>query len=505
MSYRSRIWLSLACVTALALLHLPHPFEWDQTTFLYGAHALARGGALYREWWDVKQPAIYVFYVLAGWLFGFDEVGVHALEVLWWTAFAAVLAAGLHRRSAGDAWRAPLLVAGVYWAAVGPWHLTQVEGLVGFPLWLATAWGATAADGEAPGRAFAAGLAGAAVLLLKLALAPVLALVWLVESLHAWRLPAPPAPATRRRSTARWFARAALPLLLGLALPLAAVVVHEARLGLLERLRWTTFDVPRAMLDAVHGTRVGVLMDGITWFTLRWAPVIGLAGAGAAEAWRTRDRLGLALIAWTAGGAAVVLAQRTSWWQYHWLLLTPPLGVLASIGAGALVRDTPASTRGPARVALALMFAGLVAIVGDKAITLARHRLALGPAQRRAYQEQVSQLYARADMETAFLDSAGALPGSIFSIDDPAIYWRSHRTPAMAYRGVRFYGQMVRADWDSLARALEAAPPAYVFVDADNLTRVTRSVEAAPMRAMLDRDYRPARGDALGAWWARVR
>src|SRR5436309_13003867 len=100
---------------------------------MLGARTLAAGGVLYRDWWAVKQPGIYAFFVTAGRLFGWNERGVHLLEVLWMTGFAAVLAAMLARRRPGVAWLAPLLVVGVYWAAVGPWHLTQVEGLVGLP------------------------------------------------------------------------------------------------------------------------------------------------------------------------------------------------------------------------------------------------------------------------------------------------------------------------------------------------------------------------------------
>lgn len=490
---------ALIAVALLGALHLPYPFEWDQATFLTGAKVLAHGGTLYRDWWDVKQPAIYAFYVAAGRAFGFSESGVHALELLWMLALACAVTLALRARKPQAAWLAPLLTVGIYWAAVGPWHLTQVEGLVGLPLWLATWWGSLAADGRSPWRALLAGLSGAVVLLFKLALAPVVALVWLVALVHA---------ATRARAPAgRIAAGFVLPALAGLAVPLALVIAHEARLGLLPTLRWTTFTYPGYLLSQVRGTRVNALFDGVSWFALRWAPVLALAAAGAAEAWRARDRLGLCLMAWIGSGAAVVLAQRTSWWQYHWLLLDVPLGVLAALGASALWQALPDS-RGARRLAggfAAMLFLAPGVLTLEKLTLLARDRLALGAAHARIHQERVSELYSRVDAEVQFLASAGARPGPLFVIDDPVYYLRSGRAAVAALRGVRFYPYMRAAEWDSLGRQLRADPPAYVLVESEFAPLVDDSAAAAPVRALLARDYRPLRRDARGEWWERAR
>lgn len=497
--FRATAFAVLALLAALGALHLPHPFEWDQATFVTGAKVLSAGGALYRDWWDVKQPAIYAFYVTAGRAFGFSEPGVHLLELLWMLALAALLMVALRRRDARAAWLAPLLAVGMYWAAVGPWHLTQVEGLVGLPLWLATWWGSEAAEGRRPWLALLAGAAGALVLLFKLALAPVLALVWLVALLHA--------AARARVSVGRLVFAVALPTLVGLTLPLAWVLAHEARLHLLPTLRWTTLSYPAYLLSRVRGTRVNTLFDGLSWFALRWAPVLALAAAGAVEAWRARWRLGLCLIAWVATGAAVVLAQRTSWWQYHWLLLDVPLGVLAATGASALWQSVPADhlARRAAAVSALALFAAPGLLVVEKATLLARDHFALGAAHRRAYQERVSQLYQRADDETAFLADSTARPGSIFIVDDPIYYMRSGRHAVSALKGVRFYPFLRAAEWDSLGRELAADPPVYVFVESEFVPLVEDSAASAPVRAWLARDYRPLRRDALGAWWERVR
>src|SRR4051812_3485729 len=87
--------LPLVVVAVLAGIHLPYPFAGDQALFLLGAAALDRGEVLYVDFWDIKQPGIYLFFWLAGHLFGFSEVGVHLLELSWQGVFTIVLIATL--------------------------------------------------------------------------------------------------------------------------------------------------------------------------------------------------------------------------------------------------------------------------------------------------------------------------------------------------------------------------------------------------------------------------
>jgi hypothetical protein len=84
--------LPLIIVAALASIHLPYPFAGDQTLFLLGAAALDRGEVLYVDFWDIKQPGIYLFFWLAGRLFGFSKIGVHLLELIWQLKFPAIAA-----------------------------------------------------------------------------------------------------------------------------------------------------------------------------------------------------------------------------------------------------------------------------------------------------------------------------------------------------------------------------------------------------------------------------
>jgi len=61
---------------------------------------------LYRDFWDLKQPGSFYFYLLATRLFGSGSVSVHALELIGWIALTAAQIAAL-----ASSLRRPLLAA----------------------------------------------------------------------------------------------------------------------------------------------------------------------------------------------------------------------------------------------------------------------------------------------------------------------------------------------------------------------------------------------------------
>lgn len=497
--------LVLLAVLALGLIHLPQPLNWDQSMFLLGGQRLAAGGVLYRDFWDVKQPGIYWFYAVAGRLFGFNEPGIHFFELLWMMAFALTLLVTLRRRwgPGPAATLAPLLVVGAYYAGATDYYLTQVEGLVGFPLYL-TLWFATRGADEEPRawRAFASGLCGAVVLLFKLVFLPLVGAFWVLALVDA----------TRRRGLARALAVLALPVTLGLLLPLAVVLVFFARLDLLGTLTWTYFTYPAFLLAQIHGGQTARLVDGLQRFLLRFAPLVGLATVGAGATGGRRDSLGLGLVVWLAAGIPVILVQRWSGWPYHELLLLAPLGVLAAAGVGTLASflDRPgAEGRAARRLAaagLVALFAGLIGFAALKGVQLARGGFALTAASRATYQKRASGLYQGISRDAALLAAPGRRPGTIFSIEDPIVYRLAGRAPAPAFRGVLFPMAMGAAEWSALTSRLERAPPAFILVERRYVPLITGNApRAASLAAYLAASYRVAFTTERGVWYECVR
>ena len=85
--------LALAVIVAVGALNIIYPFVADQVIALTAARTLDQGGVLYVDFWDNKMPGLFWFYRIAGELFGYDETGVHTLELIWMTAFAVIMMA----------------------------------------------------------------------------------------------------------------------------------------------------------------------------------------------------------------------------------------------------------------------------------------------------------------------------------------------------------------------------------------------------------------------------
>lgn len=498
----------LAAILLLGAINLPQPFGWDQSIFAIAARRMHEGGLLYRDVWDVKQPGLFLFYWLGGSLFGFDEVGVHAFELLLLMVFAWVLQRSL-RRVSTHAWTAslaPLFVIGYYYAHTGDWHLTQAEGLVGFPLFGAMWLAARAHEPGAPaGRLlFLSGLCGGLALLFKLLFLPIVLAFWLV----AWvRL------ARRAPGWAAGIGRVAL-VLAGAGVPFAIAAVYFLATRTFGLAWHTNLVYPLTIHPPQPRFRFRWLVDGLSWFGLGWAPLLGLAGFAAASLiGRRRDPLVVPLTLWCASALFVILIQPLSWWQYHYLLLTVPVGVLA---ARALDRLAEASatdlglrgTRAAVAVTLALTFAASPALgaAGLKALELARDRGGLTAAARRAHQVRMSRggAYGRLLEETAFLSRPGARPGDLFVVGNPLIHWLSGRDPAIPRFGGILADYASAEEWAGMVARLREARPPYVFVARDEMEHFRRHPERSrALFAWLASDYMPLRSGPFGAWWER--
>ena len=165
------------CVLLAGGLCLAMPFFPDQALFTIYAREITHGAVLYRDLFDIKQPGIYGFYTLGGWLFGFNEVGIHLFELIYWIVFSSVVSRIL--RPYFQTWWGPTLIpvstVAVYYGWADLSDLTQIEILVGFPLLLA--WCLVDRADPRTSRAVTAyataGLFAAAIVLLKYLYLPI--------------------------------------------------------------------------------------------------------------------------------------------------------------------------------------------------------------------------------------------------------------------------------------------------------------------------------------------
>ena len=489
---------------------LAMPFRGDTALYLTMASEMDRGAVLYRDTWDITNPGIFWFDQLAGTLFCFDEEGVRTLEWLWWTAFAYAVSLASKRAHGLD--RLPLapavLISGVYYfTSYGtPFHLTKVEGLAGFPIFLAILFAARAADSGATAWRWwlAAGAAGGVVVLFKCLFAAGLLMPWCYLLRRAARREG----LERRRGPAL----GAGMLLAGMALALAPAIRYFTVHGAGEIAWKTAFEYPRLFL--AEGNRAGVsrLALSAKWFLNEYSFVGATAVLGYFASRRAmRDPCVAALALFFPAAIGIILIQRTSWWSYHFLLVGIPASALAAYSWPALAANVRTALNRPLhfreRAAL-----GLAAIIlcspwlapGAFAyIHVASHGFGLTASNRRASRESLGTAYEQARSETAWLHEPGSRPGPIFVAGNPSFYVFADRRPATAIHGwsLELYPQTIR---DDLTAQLKSAEPVYIYVnrDPDKIDDLLR--ERYPeLVAWMAEKYEVVRQTRDGVWYGK--
>ncbi len=499
--------ISLLVVLLLAAMHLPFPFAWDQAVFFLGAERLAQGGKLYVDFWDVNQPGIFFFYQCAGQIFGFNEVGIHFAELILQVSFSAIIAwtlAKTFRHSLALA-AAPLLTIGYGYAIVSDWHLTQAHFLLWLPIYLTLHFALRPLAAEkAPFRwFFVSGFAGACVLATKLVLLPLVASLWAVGLLPLLRL--------RGISSVD---RGVIGLVLGASVPVGLVVGTLAAQGTLDAAIWTWFVFPMQALDRVGDWNLKYFVDSVRWMLTDWTPVLLLAVVGIGRAFRSSFWLASGLVSWFAIGALCLLLQRLSGWQYQFMLLLPPVGLLAAFGIDELLdrvavwRPSWSRWRHELVVVVAAVAISVVPMlsVARKAVHLGRHDWALTRQGRWSFQVETSRgnAYGRWQACSAFLFRAEARPGPIYVLGDPVMYWIAKRRFVVPRCGGTMMNQLDEGGWRQITRGLESGGNVYIFVSNGD-RRLLQYLRPAsePMLQLLETRYRAEKSDDCGTWYVR--
>jgi len=488
-----RLCVALALVAALGLLRLADPFGGDQALFLVAGKELARGAILYRDFWDVKQPGIFAFYTVAGTVGGFRQEALHAVELVWNLALTLVVATALRRhvRLPGSATAGALVITGATYAVTDGSALTQVEGLVGLPL-ICCCWATIAAfEGERTPRAavalaVAGGLAAGLAIFFKLLFAGIVVAILVTVMV-------------RRRRVAlagAW--------LVGATVPLVAFALSALHDGTLPEVVTTFFVLPSRIVATAGVAPVQRLAESARWFAVGFGFLVPLAALGCADIRDARAALWRDVaLAYLIASLAIVLVQVQSWWPYHFLLLIPPLGVLATFGIDAIavrLRERDAR-RGIAVAALVCVGAALLPdalTVAKSAARIARDRPFASESAAERYRLRFSGGYARAAAIAAFLDEPRNARGGVYVGGDPRVYLIAARDQAVPINGwaLELYPP---ERWRLLEKQIATIRPRYIFI-ADDYRALVQ--ERSPILAEhLARTYVVARSTDAGTWY----
>jgi len=496
--------LVLGGIVLIGLIHLPYPFSGDQALFTIGALKMSNGAVLYRDFWDLKQPGLYGFYLLAGTLFGFDEVGIHTFELLYMALFSVVLMKTLRGYYANQSITGlvPLLTVGIYYGVSGQWHLTQLEALVGFPMFLSL-WYSLEGPSPEPRsswRFFVSGMMAGIVLLFKFVFLPIVAAFWLTTIVHA--------TINDRQPLLSTLIRILTPVVLGMALPLfiiGAYFVSNSTAGL---LYWTFFTYPAQLMR--QPPYINPVVNGLRWLISQFAPLLALASIGAYASFtdRRNSPLTINLVLWLILGLAIILSQKFSRWEYHYLLFFVPLGILSVKALDFLWEQMKrlgfltSSWRGGmvGIVTLILLFSHVLDSLAEKGAALARNGFALTREQLLQYQRNSSSAYLDALAEVSFLSAPGTLAGDIYVFGDPIYYLLSGRNQAIALNG---WGPELWLPSQSarLTAQLSQACPPYIFNAMGNLI-AERSPETV---RFIEANYRILRMSNRGVWYVVIK
>lgn len=486
-------------------------FGFDSAAFSYVAQVLQSGGNLYRDVWDNKQPGIFWFYQVIGQLLGNDW---HSLFVgaSIWTATTALLASYVILYALPkERWApfSPLLVVAILATRAETEHIGQIESLVALPLMgiglcalrLQTQ-AAKPSDGpQAPWRQYfvpglVAGALTSMVMSFKLVLAPLAALLFFVTI----------APSVAKR---HWRSRQLLASVAGFALGIfavdAAVVGYFIQHESLGEFWWTTFRYPLAALRQAPLAPPERLLGGLRWFAIAASPLLPLALVAVLQGRRLFSGLtgaaALFALTWLGAGFALILAQKFSWWTYHFEMLLWPLGLLAAAGIariGELLRSA-----GRLRIALflpRLIVASVAIFLTIQSVHAVRKRsLPEWPISS----DLRSAIAGASDLVRLFgWDSVATACGTGYVIGDPRLLLASGLKQAIPTPGMSWWGAFLPAQLRQLPAQLARAMPDYVYISAEFQAQFARDLPE--LGQWLDDAYRQLRSDATGGiWWQR--
>lgn len=475
--------LVILIVGLIAGLSLRDGFSGDQALFLIYSKAINNGAILYKDVWDIKQPAIFVFYLIAGNLFGFTEIGVRLLEIIYWFGLCLILIIGLRNYFTNPLFASltPLFTIGIYYSVSGSLHFTQAESLVCFPLFMSL-WFCQKFL-ESPDKKsllFLSGLFGGIVVTFKLMFIAVIFAFWFCLFVYCRFL--------FSKTDAKRIPVSIGLIFPGLLIPIAAVIFYFAQNDALGDLWYTTFVYPynAALTITKMDNRNQVLKDGLVWFFKSYFPVISLALIflllnikSFFNGWRYKKKLLLrrenflfsGLLMWVFSGFAVILIQRLSWWEYHYSLLMIPLGILAVKGVEKLFEEIKAGAKlrrkTPAYIFLTAMIALLFVPTARRLVRKIRQSsqiemIKIGNRQF-AVTGDASEDYKSISADAAFLTKENP-KAAIFVVSNPLYYYLSDSPPTFASNGA-MSDMFTDFEWKRLDREMSEKSPKYIFIE----------------------------------------
>ncbi len=331
-------WGLVALAVLAMLMMLTWPLGYDQGVFASNGDIVARGGAPYRDAWDVKGPLVFYWAAATQLLFGRHAWGMRLVDV----GIALATAWMLWRRLRTVASPNTAVIAAVLWPVLVAAQTFQ--NTAQFDLWIGSAMlGVTLLvtrdEGYRPrDLLLAGGLVGLASLV-----KPIFPVFLAVPGVVVLM---------RRRGAVAAVVRDLTLLVGGWLVPVAVVLValwaqgalREAwNVHILYNLRVYAPNSQNSAFPSPSPTKARV--KGLLAYLaqVQIAILLAPAAAGAVALWRKHPPLAAAVLVWVLGGVGLVVLQN-KFWVYQWEILFAGLFLLVAAGVSDVASRTRTSS-----------------------------------------------------------------------------------------------------------------------------------------------------------------
>jgi hypothetical protein len=490
----------LVLIALLGLSRLPEPLYGDPALFALGAKEVAHGATLYRDWWDFKQPGIFVVYLLGGEVFGYTAFGLHLFGVV--VQLLAALVVGLWAVRRFGPWLGalfPLLAVGLLFVTASDQNeYILLEGLIGVVILGALVLAEpTPASRHRTLRLVGAGVLAGTVVLFKITYGLLPLAFWVIGAV---RIKPPDAWAQRRRYLGL--------LIAGALAPLVVFLLWALVTGSLGDVWYAFVEFPRTVVRySPESHDRTLLVKTFRDYAVLYAPVIALAAVGVwSVVWRSKSRrdasfVDVAMVTWLFAGIPLVVAQL--WFPYHAYLLVVPTAYLCVVGVREVLDRWWGGWAGVTKIAavaaVVVLAFGPARRYGRYVSDLADHGFALRRADRERFQlvrNTDTALLEHQDEVLAELDPNG---GDIFAWGNPYLYLVTGRLQHGRING-DYPEQLVPKLYDEWIEMIRSDPPRVLFVQSGWWRTKLPEHSPAAWQAIQD-NYRVAAESPAGTWY----
>lgn len=480
----------LLVIISVGLIQSSTVLGGDQSLFVVIAQLLDSGKTLYKDLFDYKQPGIFLFYLLAGKTFGWSDIGIHLFELGYWILFSLILFSCIRNYSLfrADYFNSllPLFIIGAYYGNATIFHLTQLEALINFPLFLIV-WLLDRAYKTESGlfvTYLVIGVLIGIVLLSKLVFSPIIFFFLLIHFIFT----------LKSKDIKYIFVKQIIPLCIGFVIPLSVflsyIFIHQIENLIVD----IYFKIPTSVIALEDQVDPDRLLSSLKWFIKKMLVLLLLAVLGVFLMTKKESHFFSLIIAWGVIGFLVILMQKTSWWSYHFQLLYVPIGVFAAIGLDFVLYHFLQKVKPSTPLIKGFLIVTIVSLVFfNQMNTLWKGAASQNNTRLYGFD------YARDD--AAKIVQVIKKEDSIFICGNPRMYVLSSHLPELSTNGwiLEYY---LDYQWDEFYNEFKNKPPTYLFVKND-YDKLIESKHVKLWELMM-KEYSEFDSVENGKWYKRI-